>query len=166
MAFWLSWYTEKNKESRTDYGLWKQNHVGHGETRVQTSKTDTVLGGGRNRPALRISAATGSGKPKMSFLRTAHASAVGTINPARAEISLHTDCHKNGKRCLAVTQTNHCCKNRFKLCHFMFDTFFIMSRWIQSFNPASRWPFQNSVFLLPINFVSFFQAPEIVIKDE
>lgn len=52
--------------------------MGHGETQIQTSKTDTVLGGGRNRPGLRIPAATG--QFKMSFLRTAHASAVGIIN--------------------------------------------------------------------------------------
>lgn len=54
--------------------------MGRGETWMQTSKTDTALGGGRNRPELRISEATGAGQSKMSFLRTAHASAVGIIN--------------------------------------------------------------------------------------
>lgn len=54
--------------------------MGHGETQMQTSKTDAVLGESRNRPELRISAATGAGQSKMSFLRTAHASAVGIIN--------------------------------------------------------------------------------------
>lgn len=69
-----------NKRSRTDYRHWKWSGMGHGETQMQTSRTDTVLGGGRNRAALRISAATGAGQSKMSFLRTAHASAAGIIN--------------------------------------------------------------------------------------
>lgn len=34
----------------------------------------------QNRPELKISAATGAGQTKMSFLRMAHASAVGIIN--------------------------------------------------------------------------------------
>lgn len=64
--------------------------MGHGETGMQTSRADIVLGGGRNRPALRISAARGAGQSKMSFLRTAHASAAGTINTQPGQKSLCT----------------------------------------------------------------------------
>lgn len=45
---------------------------------------------GQNRPALRISAARGAGQSKMSFLRTAHASAAGTINTQPGQKSLCT----------------------------------------------------------------------------
>lgn len=57
---------------------------------MQNSKTDTLLAGGRNRPALQISAATGAGQSKTSFLRTVHASAVGVLNTQTGQKFLGT----------------------------------------------------------------------------
>lgn len=79
MAFWCH---DTQTQTKIKDRLWalEMDSYGSWRNRTQTSKTDTVLGGGRNRPEQRISAATGAGQSKMSFLRTAHASAVAIIN--------------------------------------------------------------------------------------
>lgn len=119
--------------------LWPLEIVFDGSWRnsMQTSKAGTVLAGDWNRPALQTAAAPGAGQSKTSFLRTARASAAGVLT-TQPGYSLHTHCHKNSLWHLLVILTNHCLKNKFKLCHFMYGTLFIMSRWNQSFKPASR----------------------------
>lgn len=139
--------------------LWALEIVSYGSWRnVQTTKTDTELEVWRKDPHRRFQQLQEPDNPKRPSLEQHMHQPGQTFLCTQTATRMVHGIYWVPKPAAAGRTDSHCA--------ISCSVPSLMSRHNQSFNPASRWPFQNSVFLLPINFVSLFQAPEIVNKDE